>query len=221
MNRENYKLAILDVDGTMLDTSKGLLSSAEYMIKKMGYEMPPKEVLKTFVGPRIQDSLQRVYGLKGEELEYASKVFREHYKKEDVYRAEPYEGIYEVLEKLKRGGCHLAVATNKRQDFTDMLMKKYRFSDLIQTVYGTDMEGRLAKKDLIQKCIDEFSECNRQNTVMIGDSAYDAEAAGQVGIDFIGVTYGFGFHTLEDIEPWEHVGSVGMVKELLRYFFIF
>ena len=212
MDKAKYKLVIWDVD-----TSEGLLSSAEYTIKKCGYEMPAEEVLKTFVGPRIQDSLARVYGLRGGELEYAVKVFREHYKEEDVYKAEIYPGIYTVLKRLREAGCHIAVATNKRQDFTDMLMRKYQLADMIQVVYGTDMEGKLTKFDLIRKCMDRFSECGCRDTVMIGDSSYDAIAAQQAGIDFIGVTYGFDFQTHEDIGKWTHVGSADTAGRLLDY----
>lgn len=219
MNKLNYKLIILDVDGTMLDTSRGLLSSVEYTINKLGLEMPEKEVLETFVGPRIQDSLKRVYGLEGEELGYAANIFREYYKKGDVYRAEAYSGIYELLEILKEAGCHIAVATNKRQDFADMLMQKYRFTDYIQVVYGTDIEGKFTKQDLIKKCLDAFPECSYRDAVLIGDSSYDAEAANRVKVAFIGVTYGFGFHTSEDVDQWENVGSAGTVGELLKFLF--
>lgn len=203
----------------MLDTSEGLLSSAAYTIQKLGYEMPAKEVLETFVGPRIQDSLQRVYGLEGKELEYAANIFREHYKQGDVYQAKPYEGVYEVLEILGQAGCHVAVATNKRQDFTDMLMRKYQFTDMIQAVHGTDKEGRLKKQDLIKKCIAEFPICGCKDTVMIGDSVYDAEAAQIVGVDFIGVTYGFDFQNGDDVNKWNNIGCAGTVYEILKYLF--
>lgn len=98
----NYKLVIFDVDGTMLDTSEGIIASAVWTINMLGYQRPEKTVLESFVGPRIQDSLNRVYGLRGEELAYAAKIFRDHYKKGDVLQAKPYEGIYEIMDMLKK-----------------------------------------------------------------------------------------------------------------------
>lgn len=217
MGRAKYRLVIWDVDGTMLDTSVGLLSSVKYMIEKCGYKMLSEEVLKTFVGPRIQDSLERVYGLRGRELEHAAKVFREHYKEGDVYKAEVYPGIYTVLKRLREAGCFIAVATNKRQDFTDMLMKRYQLTGLVQAVYGTDREGKLTKCDLIRKCIESFPECSCKDTIMIGDSSYDAIAAQEAGVDFIGVTYGFDFRTSEDVGKWIHVGSADTADGLIDY----
>ena len=62
-DKKKYKLVIFDVDGTLLDTSEGLLSSTIYMIDQLGFAMPEEQELLSFVGPRIQDSVQRVFGL--------------------------------------------------------------------------------------------------------------------------------------------------------------
>lgn len=215
MNKNNnYQLVIFDVDGTMLDTSEGLLASAVYTIKKLGYKLPEKSVLDSFVGPRIQDSLEKVYGLKGEELQNSAKIFRDHYKEGDVLRAQPYDGIYEVLEMLKEQGVHIAVATNKRQDFVDELMKKYSFEPYVEAVYGTDFEGKLQKVDLIRLCMEKLQMKEKNEVVMIGDSVYDAEAAQNAEINFIGVTYGFDFKTEADVNKWENTGCAHNLKEL-------
>lgn len=207
-NRKKYKLVIFDLDGTLLDTSEGLLSSTIYTIKRLGYDMPSREVLLSFVGPRIQDSFRRVYGLRGEELSAAAAVFMEHYKKGDVLLAKPYEGVYDVLNRLSERKIHMAVATNKRQDFTEELLGKYGFMPYMGCVCGTDMEGKLTKADLIRKCMDNFPGCSKDDSVMIGDSSYDAAAAREAGIDFIGITYGFEFRTAEDVGKWPNVGCV-------------
>ena len=209
-----YKLVIWDVDGTMLDTSEGLLSSAIYMINQMGYEMPSEEILCSFIGPRIQDSLNHVYGLEGEELNQAAAIFRDHYKQGDVLLAKPYDGIYDVLDALKKQEIHIAVATNKRQDFADALMEKYDFKKYVEIVCGTDVAGKLDKVDLIHQCMQKFPECQQNEVVMIGDSDYDAIAASETGIDFIGVTYGFGFKNEDDVKKHENVACIEELREL-------
>ena len=216
MNKQKYKLAIFDIDGTLLDTSEGLLASTIYMINQLGFSMPEEEVLLSFVGPRIQDSVQRVFGLHGEQLKKATDIFRNHYKEKDVLRARPYEGIYDVLSALKKHGIHITAATNKRQDFTDELMERYKFSQYIEGVYGTDMMSKLRKTDLIHKCLDRFPECCIKEAVMIGDSDYDAQAAYEVGIDFVGVTYGFGFSAAGDVADWPYVGICHSPRELIK-----
>lgn len=216
MNKGKYKLIIFDVDGTLLDTSEGLLASTIYMIDQLGYEMPDEQVLLSFVGPRIQDSVERVFGLQGEKLQEAVSIFRNHYKEKEVLHARPYDGIYDVLSVLKERGVHIAVATNKRQDFTDELMTKYNFSSYMEGIYGTDMAGRLSKTDLINRCLKRFPDCCPQNAVMVGDSYYDAEAAHASGVDFVGVTYGFGFTEEKDLEKWPYTGIASSPRELIN-----
>lgn len=209
-----YKLVIWDVDGTLLDTSLGLLACTRFMIDSLGLSNVSDEVLRSFVGPRIQDSLKRVYGLTGEDLSNAAAVFRNHYKEGDVLKAEPYPGISELLPALHNAGIKMAVATNKRQDFTDSLMRKFGFDKYLDCVFGTDPIGKFVKKDLINMCIDYFHDIDKADAVMIGDSAYDAEAAQEVGVDFLGVTYGFDFKSSEDMKDFSPIGAAGDIKEL-------
>lgn len=215
MNKKKYKLVIFDVDGTLLDTSEGLLKSTIYTIEKLGYPMPTKEVLYSFVGPRIQDSLAKVFNLQGKDLDGAATIFRNHYKEDAVMLAKPYEGMYDVLQSLQNRNVQMAIATNKRQDFIEGLVDKYNLREYIKVIWGTDFQGKLRKEDLIRNCIREFPECAMKDVVMIGDSAYDAKAAETVGVDFIGVTYGFDFKSVEEIEEWCNVASINVISELL------
>ncbi len=215
MSKKQYKLVIFDLDGTLLDTSEGILKSAKYTIAQLGYPEPSKELLYSFIGPRIQDSFQKSYGLQGETLAIASDMFRNQYKQGDVLLAKPYHGVYEVLTNLRQRGMHIAVATNKRQDFADELIEKYELSEYIDIVYGTDMKGKLCKNDLIYRCINHFPDSKINDTIMVGDSSYDAIAAQEVGVDFIGVRYGFDFKEVDDVNRWKNVGSVNTVLDIL------
>jgi phosphoglycolate phosphatase len=187
----DHDLFIFDVDGTLLDTSEGLINSTLYTINKLGLKKTDEQTLKSFVGPRIQDSMYSVYGLENEELKNACFIFRDHYKQGDVLLAKPYEGVFKLLDYLKANNKKMAVATNKRQDFVDALMEKYDLKKYFKSIYGTDFKGKLKKSDLIKLCIRDAGDV--KYPVMIGDSEYDYEAATETGIDFIGVTYGFGF----------------------------
>ena len=51
-----YEIAVFDVDGTLLDTTEGVLASVKYTIDKMGFEPLSEDVLKTFIGPSLYDS---------------------------------------------------------------------------------------------------------------------------------------------------------------------
>ena len=55
---KQYKIAVFDLDGTILDTAEGLLAAVKYTIDKMGLTMLSDEQLLTFIGPPIQDSFE-------------------------------------------------------------------------------------------------------------------------------------------------------------------
>lgn len=214
----DIKHIIFDVDGTMLDTSEGMISSVKYMIDKMGYEMPDEDTLESFVGPRIQDSLVRVYALEGEELTKAAATFRDHYKQGDVLNAKPYEGLEEVLKYLKNKGYVLSIATNKRQDFVDALINKFDLSKYFTKVCGTDMQGKYTKTDLIKQCMEDCLSISEDETVMVGDSSYDATAAKEAGVKFLGVLYGYDFKSMDEMITYNPVYIIKEVTELSNIF---
>ena len=201
-----YDLAVFDVDGTLLDTTEGVLSSVKYTITQFGLPMPEESILKTFIGPPIQDSFARVFDLKGPILQEIATVFRNQYKDVDLLKAVAYPGIYETMEKLVAGGVKIAAATYKRQDYADKILRHFGFGRYSDVLYGADHENKLKKSDIIALAIQDSGITDFGRVVMVGDSAHDAVGAEKLGVDFIGVTYGFDFTTPEQVKKFPCVG---------------
>lgn len=215
---QHFDMVIFDVDGTLLDTSEGLKSSVNYTIKQHGLSPLSDEILDTFIGPPIQDSFAKAYGLEGEILQELATTFRDRYKEYDLLKAKPYEGIYEVFEKLCQKGIKLAIATYKRQDYAVAILKHFGFDRYTDIMYGGDHENKLKKRDIIEKCLTDMGISEYSNAVMIGDSDNDAIGAMNIGTKFIGVTYGYGFKNVEDVEKYPTIGVAKTPLELLKYF---
>ena len=214
---KKYELAVFDVDGTMLDTTEGVVASVEYTIGTMGLAPLKREQLLTFIGPPIQDSFARIYRLEGEALQAAADCFRNRYKDYDLFRAAPYEGMESVLETLSGRGIKVAVATYKRQDYAESIVRHFGLDRYVGVLYGTDYANRLTKGDIIRKCMEDMGVCGSA-AVMIGDTCHDAGGAEEAGMDFIGVTYGVGFRSPEEIYQTGAVGAADSPAGLLRYF---
>lgn len=213
---KKYRAVIFDVDGTLLDTTEGIAAAVEYTIAQTGLGKLTDREIRTFIGPPIQESFQRIYGIEGAKLQELATIFRNRYKDHELLRAKPYAGIYEVLNSLSLSGMQLAVATYKRQDYAETLLKHFKFDCYTKVIYGADHENQLKKADIIQKCLLDMA-VEAAQTVMIGDSSYDAVGAAQAGMDFIGVTYGFGFRSQEEIMQYMAAGGVDKPIELLDY----
>ncbi|WP_079914166.1 HAD hydrolase-like protein [Paenibacillus sp. 32352] len=214
---KNYNAVLFDLDGTLLDTTKGVLSSVQYVMEVLQLPKISDPTLKTFIGPPIQESLVRVFGMTSTEAQSAANLFRDRYKNHDLLLAELYPNILSLLQMLKERNIQIAVATYKRQDYAIEILKHFGISNYCSCIFGADNDNKLTKQDIINQCID-FVGLAKEEMVMIGDSSYDAIGAEKAGVDFIGVTYGFGFKSRTDIDCHNHVGiadNATQLKELL------
>jgi len=207
------KEVIFDVDGTLLNTEEGILSSAKYAIEEHGKPMPSDNILRTFIGPPIADSFAKEFNVKGKELSDMVKTFRDRYKGEDLLKAKPYPGIYDVLDGLRQSGLKAAVATYKRQDYAETIMRHFGFDSYTDIIYGADSNNKLKKKDIIRNCI-TAAGIESGEAVMVGDSDNDAIGAESLGIKFIAVTYGFGFHSRSEAERYANNGIAESTKQI-------
>lgn len=210
-----YKMVIFDLDGTLLDTSEGILSSISYTIQKAKLPDLSEKQMQQFIGPPVQDSFSKVYNINQKEANELAGIFREHYKTKDLLKAKPYNGIYDLCDYLVKEKITLAVATYKRQDYAKKILCYFGFDKYTNLLYGSDLEGKLKKQDIIETCIKGDFKLQREKIVLIGDTSYDAIGAKQAKIDFIGVTYGFGFKTEQDIDLYNNIGIADSTKDIL------
>ena len=217
MTMKDYKLIIFDLDGTLMDTSEGIISAVKYTIDHFGLHELTGEALATFIGPPIQDSFSKSYGLDGPILQEIATVFRERYKSVDLLSAKPYPGIFDTLTKLKKAGKALAVATYKREDYAIDLLRYYGFERYFSIIHGGDHENKLKKEDIIRLCITETSGANKNNCLLVGDTVNDSLGAEMTGIDFLGACYGFGFRSREEVMLHGSVGAAESPEELVRF----
>lgn len=200
MKSEKNNIVIFDVDGTLLDTTEGIIASVKYTIGNFNFPQLHTDELLSFIGPPIQESFRQHYGINDKEkLQEIATVFRNRYKDYDLLKAKPYNGIYDLCDYLIDSGYKIAIATYKRQDYATDILLHFGFDKYSNTMYGADHENKLKKADIIRMCISNLTIDGDEEVVMIGDSANDAEGAQKLGIGFIGVTYGFGFKTSEEV----------------------
>lgn len=217
-NNNRFDYIVFDVDGTLLDTTDGILSAVEYTIKKK--KLPPlsEEQLLTFIGPPIYASFQKVYGqLEKDKIDEVVNIFRERYKKVDLLKARPYADIYQTCQRLIQKGIIIGVATYKRQDYAEEILKYFHFDQYSRYLFGSDSCNCLKKSDIIRNCIVSMKVKDDSKVLMIGDSINDSKGAMEAGISFLGVTYGFGFKNREEILEAGAIGCACTPLEILDF----
>lgn len=211
-----YQLVVFDVDGTLLDTSEGLICAAKYTIDQFHLPMVSEDVLRSFIGPPVHDSFARTYDVSGERLLQMVATFRDRYKNHDLLKACPYDGIFRVMDWLKAHGFKIAIATYKREDYAVSLLRHFHFDDYADVIHGADADNKLKKADIIKMCMDELDIKSEEKVLMIGDTDNDAVGAEKLGIDFLAVGYGFGFKSIEDVKHCHCIGMVANPEEIVK-----
>ncbi len=213
-NMCKYKAVVFDLDGTLLDTSAGIIKSVDYTIKKMGLSDLSPIRKRSFIGPPIQNSFRETYSLDDEATALAAGIFRKQYSEVDLFEAQPYEGILDLLDLLRRNQIKIGVATYKREDYALKILEHFGISDYCDSMRGSDFEGKYTKQVIIELCIDDLN-VSKQEVLMVGDTENDRIGAERAGVDFLGVGYGFGYTLAQGVNLSLFADKVSDIKVLL------
>lgn len=203
-----YKYILFDLDGTLTDPGIGITNSVMYALEKFGIEVSDRASLYKFIGPPLLDSFQNYYGFTKEESELALKYYREYFKPHGLYENEVYNGVEDLLKNLKAKGKTIIVATSKPEEFAVEILKHFNLYQYFNFVGGASMdEKRVKKADVIAYALEKCNVVDLSSVVMIGDREHDVYGAKQIGVDSIGVLYGYG-----DYEELQKAGADHIVS---------
>lgn len=187
-----HSLAIFDLDGTILYTLVDLKNSINFTLKKFGFPERTLDEVRRFVGNGIKNLIIRAApkGTDEKTIDEMFEVFNEHYAVHCNDNTKSYDGIDELLKKLKEQKVKTAVVSNKADYAVQTLVKKY-FDGLFDYAVGEKQGVR--KKP----CPDSVNEVLRvldtpkEAAVYIGDSEVDVATAKNAQMDCIAVDWGF------------------------------
>ena len=214
---KRYNTILFDLDGTLTDSSPGILNSVKYALTEMGREIPDEKVLSEFLGPPLTDSFSQFCGMTDEEAKEAAGLYRQVYVDKCVTENSLYDGIYQTLERLKNAGKTLAVATTKPIFLAEKIVVHYGIRDFFTDVCGASPDGSGGDKAaVIRSALEVCGETDLSQALMIGDRFYDIEGAKTVGIDSVGVLYGYGSRPeLEKAGATYIVSNAAEIAELI------
>ena len=162
------KAVLFDLDGTLMDTSEGIFHTSQYTVSMLGYS-PCEDMkrLRRFVGPPLKECFRIVYGFEDDELlEKCVEVYRKEYEKTGMHLCHLYDGIEDVILRLRSQGLKTGVCTLKYEKLSKMICILLSVADL-----GLE----------------------KDEVLMVGDTVNDLEGARNAGVNFAAATWGFGF----------------------------
>lgn len=182
---------LFDFDGTIADTSEGIIKSVAYALEKFGIKAESEAELYRFIGPPLYDSFVDFYGFSHDAALEAVRLFRERYAKTGIYETKLYDGIEELLRELCACGLKPAIVSSKPEEMIKQLLQLYSINDCFCFVAGAVGMDRRTKNAVMDHAVNTCGAV-AEAAVMIGDRKYDIEAATLFGMSSIGVTFGFG-----------------------------
>lgn len=214
---KKYDVILFDLDGTLTDSSPGIMNSIMYALKKYNISVKNTDDLRKFLGPPLHESFRDFYSFDDEKSMEAVGFYREYFSTKGLLENEVYFGIREMLEDLKEHGKKLILATSKPQPFTDRIMEHFDLAKYFEFIAGSNMDGTRSKKaEVIAYALESCNITDKFNVVMVGDREHDIIGAKTVGIDSVGVEYGYGdYDELSDAGATYIVKSVDALRELL------
>lgn len=190
-----YPTVLIDLDGTLVDSAPGIVSTIAFTLKEMGKEVPPMKDLVRWVGPPLPESFRTRGHMADDEADEAVRVYRARYLDVGVYDAKLFEGVAGLLMGLKNAGAHLAIATSKPTTPATIMLEHFTLSDFFDVIAcAADDETRGKKEEVVEDALAGLNARGVDTTsaIMIGDRIHDVEGAAVHGLDTIMVRWGYG-----------------------------
>lgn len=189
-----WSAVLFDLDGTIVDSATDIIASLAHMFTEMGLEPPSEEVLRSYVGPPLLDSLRMTVGFSDADAWEALNVYRDHYG-EHVLRSPVFPGVAHLLERLHAAGVPIALATSKPETMARDVLDHHDLSRYFTVIAGaTDDEERSTKADVVAEALRRLQAqgVDTSTAVMVGDRGYDTLGALANGVPTIMVEWGYG-----------------------------
>lgn len=188
-----YKAVLFDLDGTVTDPGLGITNSVMYALNKFQIKVDDRTSLYKFIGPPLKESFKDFYGFSDEECSRAIVYYREYYADKGIFENVLYDGMAKLLEQIKDSGRKVILATSKPEEFAVRILKYFQIDQYFDYIAGSNMdETRMKKAEVITYALNSCDITDLSSVVMVGDREHDILGAKEVGINSIGVLYGYG-----------------------------
>ena len=187
--KKKYDSILFDLDGTLTDSGPGIMRCVRTVLDHYGIPVDHPDDLRVFVGPPLVKTFFE-WGVPKDEGDNALALYRKDYNVTGLFENSVYEGVEDMLRRLKQEGFRLFVATSKPENTARTVLEHFGLDGYFEYIGGAGMdETRLTKEEVIEYIL---SRKNIGRAVMAGDTEYDVTGAKKFGIETIGVSWGYG-----------------------------
>ncbi len=181
----------LDLDGTLTDPKSGITGSIRHALAALGREPPGEDALVSWIGPPLLRSFEELLG----DADLAAQAlahYRERFGEVGLYENRVYDGVPEMLDRLRAEGFRLMLATSKPHVYASRIIAHFGLDAWVERVFGAELDGTHADKpSLLAHALAE-SGAGPDGAVMLGDREHDVLGARANRLPCIGAAWGYG-----------------------------
>ena len=193
----NYKVVMLDFDGTIARTIPAILHASERMLNMHGYEIDPVQVERNF-GLALPEAFRCFANdptIDDETIEQMIVEFNDIYKRECEPLIELFDGVAEALDTMKRAGVTLLIASNNIRSVLERLTTRLNIAQYFDGIIcADDVVNTKPSPDIALLALERYGVKGNE-ALVVGDSTYDMEMGRGADCHLCGVS--FGSHTPE------------------------
>lgn len=190
-----YDLAMLDFDGTLVDSASSVVHCVQRTFAAWGEEPPSETAIRATIGLPLPEALAHLRGRgRRAEGEAWARAYREIFMSEGPARLQLFEGAAQFLAGLAAKQVPAVIVSARKAEITNMLLKKFGLRETILEVYGDTPRGP-NKPDprLYEELIrPRFGSAPPLKMIMVGDTHIDLEFARNTGAASCWASYGYG-----------------------------
>ena len=216
---KQFKAVLFDLDGTLLDTVGDIHHNVNLTMKEFGYPTHTREKVTSFINRGALYLITKAlpeYARNSENVEKVLSRYLEIYDKYVSVETVPYEGISQLIEKLKNQGVLMAVVSNKPERHVKLLCEKFFGKNTFAYISGTGGDKPVKPS---RECVDmalSHLGTRHEDTLFVGDSDVDVNTAKNSGLVSAGVTWGFhGKDSFKDDFPDNYIHNAQQLYSLI------
>lgn len=216
---QNRNLILFDLDGTLVDSAADLYRAMNLSLEKLALPLVTEVQIRAWVGKGAaklcETVLEHLFGqVNAQQQEQLLNTFVEVYAQELCVNTQVYEGVLSFLDYCQTHDITMACVTNKPEHLAQGILDILQLSPYFNMVIGGDSLAERKPHPLpLLHCVQQQNTTVSQ-TLMIGDSSNDVEAARRAGIDCIVVSYGYNHgENIHDCQPQQVVDSLEELVE--------
>jgi len=184
-------ILLLDLDGTVIDSTEAIVESFTLTCKKHNFPPPPKEEITALIGFPLDVMFERVGVLQEVVWDFVTS-YKEHYRvisKEKTFLLPNAKKAIQIASTF----ATLGVVTTKTGEYSVELLEHFGIMQHFVTLIGREhVKNPKPHPEPIITALKQIQPKKNERVYMIGDTVLDLECAKNAGVEAVGVLSGYG-----------------------------